>query len=421
VSIERKLISKMTSAVEISKIWDSGLRAPVFDDPINRRVFEWMVDYWQGNDQAMAPTWVVMELEFPSIKLDTEVTESTEWMIGHLQQRHTTKQMQRLILEASETLDEDPIASASRLWREAYDLAEIHAPRTTRANMADLSDIEDRRRRLASRGADTGTGVPFGLAELDAHTRGQLPGELAIVAARTKVGKSFLLCLCAIQAHLAGLKPVLFTLEMSIPEMRDRIDAFASGVSYTQIQQGTLLPAGTERLHAAQDALRERGDLHVERPVRGERTVKNMVSRTRQLGGDIILIDQLSFMDADRDYTGDRATTMKHGDIIYELKDEIARESAGALPCLLAVQHNREAVRDRGSGGRGGLANLANSDMIGQTVDIGLGLWRNDDMRANNVMGMDIMGSRRCDNESWLLNWRLNDRTQVEIREVFVE
>jgi hypothetical protein len=36
-------------------------------------------------------------------------------------------------------------------------------------------------------------------------------------------------------------------------------------------------------------------------------------------------------------------------------------------------------------------------------------------------MGIDIMGSRRCDKQSWLAEWRLNERTRIQTREVYTE
>jgi hypothetical protein len=143
-----------------------------------------------------------------------------------------------------------------------------------------------------------------------------------------------------------------------------------------------------------------------------------MVSRARQANSGVLIIDQLSFIDAERNYSGDSALRMKHGDLVFELKDEISRETAGKIPCLLAVQLNRQAAA---GGGRGELYNFANSSMVEQTVDLALGLWRNSEMRANNAMGLDIMGSRRCDTRSWTLAWHLTDRTEISVREEYID
>jgi hypothetical protein len=173
-----------------------------------------------------------------------------------------------------------------------------------------------------------------------------------------------------------------------------------------------------ELIAAAQEEMRSSGNfLHVERPARHERTVKYMVNRCRQLGANYLLIDQLSFIDAEREYRGDKALTNKHGDLIFDLKDEIGNDQAGKVPCFLAVQLNRDTMRDRAQGGRGALHNLANSSTIEQTVDLALGLWRTSEMRANHTMGADIMGARRCDNKNWLLEWRLGTRTSFSVIE----
>ncbi|QZE10500.1 DnaB-like dsDNA helicase [Mycobacterium phage ScoobyDoobyDoo] len=413
--IERMMISKMVGDHKaINRLWDMGMRSDVFENPINRTVFEWIIEYWQGTAMQQAPTWVVMEHEFPSVKIDHNVEESTEWLVSTLRRRYVTAQADRMLEEAARTLDEDPLASLSRLWQSAYDVTEKVAPRTSRIDMAE--NIEQRRQELEARRQAQGAGVPYGLDMIDQHTGGLLPGELCGVAAFTKVGKSWMLCHSAIQAHLAGLKPIVFTLEMSIKEMAHRIDAFASGVGYDMISNGHVLGNDLQRLQAAQEALRERGPLLVERPERGERTVKYMVNRARQVGADIMMIDQLSFMDAERNYSGDQALRFKHGEIMFDLKDEISRESAGAIPCMLAVQLNRDS--QRGDGGRGQLHNFANSSFIEQTVDIAFGLWRNENMRNNNVMGIDTMGTRRGDRQNWLLSWRLSGRTEIGVRGV---
>jgi replicative DNA helicase len=416
--LETKLLSKIVgSADSINRVWEMGLRDHVFEDLVNRVAFGWIIRYWQDSAMALAPTWVVMEHEFPTLKLE-KITEgedlSLEWLVSSLKDRYVLNQAQDILRQAGRSIAEDPIGAIKTLWQQAYDITERTAARTSRNNMAE--NIDARRAAFAARGADQGSGVPYGLDLVDQHTRGLRPGELAAFAAFTKVGKSFALCKGAASAHLAGIKPIVFTLEMTCSEMEDRIDAFYSGVSYSQIMEGSMLPKDLKRLHEAQERLRDAGDLLVERPERGERTVAYMVNRARQVGAGIMYIDQLSFMDSEQRYTGDQALRFKHGEIMFDLKDEIARESAGAIPCVLAVQQNRDSQKS--DGGRGQLQNFANSSFIEQTVDIAFGLWRNDSMRHNNVMGMDTLGFRRGDKQNYLLNWRLHDRTEASVREI---
>ena len=418
---ERKLLSKMTDLIEISRIWEMGIRQEVFEDPINRFAFTFMVDYWLSAQMRHAPTWSVMETEYPQLALDSHVEETTDWLIEQLKKRYAVNRLQDVMRHALDKLGaDDPVKTLDALWHDAYDAAQVNAPRYARV---DITETIEARRERYNRDVQNQSmaGVPLGLVELDAHTRGILPGELCAAAAYTKTGKSWLLANAFVTALRSGLRPIFFTLEMGIPEMEDRIDALWSGVSYQRLSQRQLNPDEVVALRSCQDAMAALESGFVERPQRGERTVKHMVSRARQVGANFIIIDQLSFIDAERAYTGDSALRMKHGELIFELKDEIARESVGKLPCLLAVQLNRQAATQGGGGGRGELYNFANSSMVEQTVDMALGLWRNTEMRANNAMGLDIMGSRRCDTRSWTLAWHLTDRSEIRIREEYID
>ena len=416
-SHERKLLQKMTDLHEITRIWDMGIRREVFEDPINGFAFQFMVDYWKDAQMRVAPTLSVMGAEFPQLPLPVIVEETTDWLVDWMKHRYSSRTVQSIVRDVMKLTASEPVAALEKLWHDAYDASQNNVPRYSRVDMAQT--VEARRERYNREVRDNQmAGVSIGLAELDEHTRGILPGELCAAAAYTKTGKSWLLANAFVAAHRNGLRPLFFSLEMGVPEIEDRIDAIYSGVSYQRYSQRDLNPVESAALRQSQDAMAASGPAWVERPQRGERTVKHMVSRARQLGADFLIIDQLSFIDAERDYSGESALRMKQGDIIFELKDEIARESAGKIPCLLAVQLNRQAAA---GGGRGELYNFANSSMIEQTVDLALGLWRNQEMRANNAMGLDIMGSRRCDTRSWTLAWHLTERTEIRIREEYIE
>lgn len=413
--IERKLISRLTSSKDIALVWEMGLRSEVFEEPINRRVFEWMIEFWRETRMQAAPTWVVMEMEFPAVPLINNVEEPTEWLVQHLQRRWVINQGQGIIRTALTSLPEDPVTTITSLWRAAYDISETTSPRLARADLS--QNVAERREAYTRKNVTQETGMTLGLDELDAHTRGILPGELGIVAGYTKTGKSFWLAHAAVAARRKGYTPLVMTLEQSVDEMTERIDAYYSRVSYARLQAGGLTFDEMATLSACRDEMAELGPFYIEKPQRGERTVKNIASRYRQLGADYLIIDQLSFLDGDRDYRGDKAMTQKHGDLIFDLKDEINRESAGRIPCLLAVQFNRETMRDKAAGGKGELFNFAHSSMIEQTADLCLALHRNSEMRANNTMGVSIIGARRSDLREWTLAWHLAERSEIRVRQ----
>ena len=185
-------------------------------------------------------------------------------------------------------------------------------------------------------------------------------------------------------------------------------------MGYGKLQRGELTPTEIDRLNASQDQFASLGPLYLESPPRGERTVVSIVNRARQLGADYLIIDQLSWLDTRERY---RERRDEYKELIYDLKEEIGRATAGTLPCLMAVQFNRQS----GPKGRGQMNNIANAADIEQTVDIAYGLYRSDEMRAQNSMVLDIMGSRRTDEESFLLGWYLDRESSIFYRRRFEE
>ena len=81
VLLEQKILAQMSNAQEVSRIWEMGLRADVFEEPLNQAVFNFIIDYWQTNEMRLAPTRDVLVYEFPGVHIAEEVEESTIWLV----------------------------------------------------------------------------------------------------------------------------------------------------------------------------------------------------------------------------------------------------------------------------------------------------------------------------------------------------
>lgn len=413
MELESALLAHLVSADAIKQCWDEGLRREVFEDPLKGRIYDFVLEYWRETAMKRAPSETVLTEEFPGFTLEPS-DESLTWVIGKLKARYKANQVQNLLRTAAVMSTEDPDGALTELYMNSHHIREAVAPRMDRVIVHET--IESRRDRYLARNQEVRGGATVGLAEVDEHTGGILPGELAIVAAYTKTGKSFMLVNAAVQAAVQhGKVPYIATLEQNIDEFEDRIDAFYSGVGYRDLTHGQLSAEDLRTLHEAQDRMRDEGHvIHLERPGRGDRTVVNLVNRAREVGADYLIIDQLSWMDARQRY---RERRDRYEELIYELKEEVSRESSGQIPCFMAVQYNREAVSKGSSGG--GLHNIANSADIEQTVDLAYGLHRTEEMRANNAMVLKTLGSRRNDPKNWLLGWYLDHETRIFVRSEF--
>lgn len=409
MSLEHKLISSLIDPAEMTRIYDMGLKPEVFEDPLNRYVYQFVIDYWLSSQMTAVPTQLAIETERPGFRLELGVEEESWWLAEQLMKRFASNGIQEMVRQAASTCNQDPVGTLKQLQSAAYEASEVVTPRHSRS---DMSDYEARRRRYRDREEGREAGMTLGLGALDEHTGGILPGELCAVGAFSKVGKTVMLLHAAAAAHRAGHTPIVFSLEMPIEEIEDRLDALLSGVSYNRLSRRKLTVHELQRLHEYQELMMEGGSkIYVESPEEGERTVAHLTARARHVGANYLIVDQLSFME---ETIRTNSEKQRQASILKQLKNEIGRASRKKLPCLLAVQLKRETL-DRADGPR--IDDFADAAEVERTSDLLLGLSRNKEMLANRVMKLSILGGRRCDTASYLLKWDLVDRTHIEIME----
>lgn len=403
--IERRLLAKLTTPEDIAQAFDVGTRSVQFEEPLSSAIFSFVVQYWQNSQMKSAPTPWVLSQEFPGYTPLAGVTEETEYLAERLRDRFLANQVQDLLRQAATQSVANPHDALKMLRDGSHSVSEAVSARRLRTNMAET--IEARRERYGQREQyPQGLGVPYGLDLLDIHTGGLMPGELAAIGAFSKVGKTMLGLHTAAQVVKQGYKPLVYTLEMSLKECEDRLDCMFSGVSYDRLMHGTLSPTEIVQLHQGQEHLKDLGGIQIERPEEGDRTVVSLLARARQYGAQWLFIDQLSHMEP-----GKKTQTLKehHGTIVKQLNNEISR-SGQEIPCVLAAQLRRGD--DEIS-----MESFANAAEIEREVDIALGLYRNQNMRDNGMMQLEILGSRRSDTGKWMLLWELQKKTEIRILE----
>ena len=409
--LEHQLLTILIDDVdEIANALKSGVRAEVFEDPQCRAVFDLIVGYWQAN--GTAPTRYVVDTELPGFPYADQVDVAPSWLIEQLRRRFARNQCQALLIEAAAEAKEDPYAALRTLYNTAYAATETITPGKVRS---DMSDVVARRERYVTRTERTGgVGLPLGIAQLDEHTGGLMPGELAVIGGHPAGGKSFFLVNSAVALRRAGFTPILFTLEMSIAEMEDRVDALWSGVSFNRLSRSRLTDEELIRYRDGQDELAEAGGIHIESPEIGDRTVGALVTRARQAGADMILIDQLSHMEAGR---STRDLKEHHASIMKQLSIEISRHGQ-EIPCVFAAQLRRPSDNQRGGGPDAAtieMHHFANAAEIEREVDLAIGLACTGEERRQNTKRLHILKGRRFNTRSWMCRWQLTDESRIDV------
>jgi replicative DNA helicase len=143
-------------------------------------------------------------------------------------------------------------------------------------------------------------GLPTGFLDLDAVTGGWKPGQLIVIAGRPGLGKSTLAVDMARTASVKhGKTSVIFSLEMSERELRDRIISAEGKLRLHDMKTPhTLQPSDYDRIADAVERIQAGGPLIIDDTA--TTTVAQIRAKARQIkakhGLDLIVVDYLQLM-----------------------------------------------------------------------------------------------------------------------------
>jgi len=132
---------------------------------------------------------------------------------------------------------------------EEQDLTEAFAVIQGKHSLADASSkkavhvddvIEEEMNNIFSRTPDTKTGITSGFTAIDQLTGGWKQGELIILGARPSMGKSALALQWCVNAATSGLTTLFASIEMSLPDVSQRIMALSSSIHGSRLRHGIL-------------------------------------------------------------------------------------------------------------------------------------------------------------------------------------
>jgi replicative DNA helicase len=246
--------------------------------------------------------------------------------------------------------------------------------------------------------------MTFGMDLVDTHTYGIHEGEMAVLAAGPKVGKSTALGRIALNEWaVRGRNVVLVTLENSVEMTLDRLVCFHLGLNPRGWQRGELPPAAAEKVQEfIEDVMPTMaGSLHVIQSSRGSRTPEMMVREAKLLGAQSVLIDQLTHVEHPN--PGRMPRHEQFNENIHEFAD-LCRDG-DPIALLLAHQINRAGVESSKKLNYLEMHHLAESAGVERAADWVFGLHQSPDERIDGVAKFQIMAARREDVNNWEITW----------------
>lgn len=413
---EVTLLQHLLDTESLDTIVREGLADEVIPTEDLRKVYKFALDYYHQSGRTKAPSLGVFDTTFADllneheIDLNEDPEDSVEWAIDDLKATWVHKQVSKFNKELASAMAEADINERVEVvGRYASELVQMSMALDSHESNVDAREgMPERLGAYEARALDRQRiyGIRFGLPMIDDYTRGIHDGELAVIAAGPKVGKSFLLALTALKEWQAGRISVLYTLENSVEMTLDRIACLATNVDSRLWQHGECTDDEIERVRGWIEEVREAPvPLHVIQPEPGKRTIESMVRQAQVLNADSILIDQLTFIEP-HDERAPRHLQIR--EILHTLKAMIST-GRGRMPALVAHQINREGVKAAEKTGHLEMYHMAEGSEVERTVDWGFSLYRSETQRAAGRAIFQTLASRREDNRHFDLIWQIDN------------
>jgi DnaB-like helicase C terminal domain len=390
----------------------------VIPTELGRKLTGWALDYYFANGRKVAPTREAVyetwgdEMEKVEISLgdDTE-TDSVEWAIEQLRINYAVVQSQKFVKEfATKVLNADPTAKVTTIQEGAHELYVLSQSLISHHRESTADDgLEDALLRHEER-ATSGRviqGLTLGLDPVDQHTHGIHDGELAILAAGSGVGKSWVGNSVTFNDWRRGRRAVLITLENDLDMTFDRMACAQARVDYERWQQGEARDDEQLRVKLLVEQLRESDHKPlVVMPERGDRTMMALVRKAVTMGGDSLIIDQLSFVEPGSSRRRQQGWEII-GDQMHELKSLI-NEGRERMPCLLLHQINRDGMAEAKKSGRHDMHHMAGAAEVERTGDHIWAIYQSADDAIVHQAKLQTLKGRRVKKKDWLLRLRLD-------------
>ena len=305
---------------------------------------------------------------FPNFDV-VEVHESNEYLVDQLYEDRNKRQLARTFNAVRDLLTADKVDEAVALYTSAAN--QVIQSKKIRVTdiLRDTSRYDDYVERINNFSKYY---VKTGFTELDALLGGwDRQEELATLAARPGVGKSWLLLKVAIAAAQQGLTVGIYSGEMSERKVGYRADTLISHIANSKIMRGDGDVQVEYRKFLDRVADEVPGSLKVITPqsIGGLATVSSLKAFIEQEHLDMLCVDQHSLLEDERK---GKTPVEKAANISRDLK---ALQVMMKIPIIAVSQQNRESVENGVT-----TANIAQSDRISQDSTVIIFISQKDDV-----------------------------------------
>ena len=291
---EQLLLSKVIETRDLTKLFERNVNDSWFMDNEDRKVWSLLKSHFTKYGEC--PSLDVVTENFPTYKV-VEAQDSIDYLLDEIVARRRKIATITMVGEAIDQLEKerDHEAALISLQRGIVKLEEEGLTTSTDIDITEnpLALWDDYMFRKNNPGL---LGVPTGFPTIDKATNGLQNGQLIIIVAPPKTGKSTLALQIAQNIHLKGSTPMFQSFEMTNQEQLSRYVAMRARVSHTRYQSGSLTDEEESRVKAKLRAISEmREKFWLVGALEGA-TVSAVASKIQILQPDVVFIDGMYLM-----------------------------------------------------------------------------------------------------------------------------
>ena len=234
-----------------------------------------------------------------------------------------------------------------------------------------VSDYYDEIEKLLELGAGT-VGIPTGFKGLDSLLGGFQKSDLVVFAGRPGMGKTSWILTVAMQAARRGARVAIFTMEMGVEQMVQRLLSMETGLKIGQLRTADISPREQTRLTEAIGRISNLPLFIDDTPSIAPIEMRTKCRRLQhEYGLDMVMVDYMQLMSAGKAYENNRVQEISY---ISRALKELARE---LNVCVLSTAQLSRAVEQR-QDKRPQLSDLRESGSIEQDADAVMFLYRDE-------------------------------------------
>lgn len=398
LDLDEEILSHLANPDAWTDLRNEGFKVTLIEDPFVKEVYEWQDAHVRNHGVPATASVLADQFDVSFVEPLTAIGD----LVGRLDERFVRNNGREALEAARDQYIADPLVIPDFFSKEGR---RLKALLSNKGDVYGTGDF-DRLRQHYHHKVKLGRGPSLGFPELDDYFYGML--GLVFILAPPKTYKSWIMLKILVENVIKGNNVCLYSLELPAAESSMRLACLLADVPWWHYLHNCISPQELSVMNEFVETLNGMGVYSIVKPPKGERTLDHLVGKARDNGSDLILIDQLQYVEnVNHHPLGERNDPGEYWGVL-----DNARDYSDEGPIYIAHQFNREAqYADK----MPPIQQAKGSSGVEETATLALGMWANKDMHRSNLVEVGSIISRNYLNASWNMQVEMGKGCNFEI------